>query len=212
MAQRPELTRRERVHCIYKKYSFTGIVVSLVAGNLFCNNPFATRDPEPPSGEQTSWVQPIAPEIVLTNLQSAIREKSVENYIRCFGLSDDVRRGFTFKPEISVANNYRGVFLNWSIDEERNYINNLFSFIPSDSLSVLFLTDVTEIQFGDSVITSKEYDLIVAHSNSSAPGSVSGRMELSLKKGSDALWFISRWADFKTSELPVWSLLKAQFK
>ena len=189
-----------------------GVIVSVIFLLVTFQNPFSTREPELPSGEQTLWIQPIAPEIVLINLQSAIQERNIENYIRCFGLVEDVRKNFTFVPEISVANNFQGIFLNWGIIEERNYMNHLFGLTPADSVSNLRLTDITEIQFGDSVSTTKEYDLFIAHTNLSAPVIVNGRMELNLRKGADALWFISSWSDFKTGNSPVWTLLKAEFK
>jgi len=189
-----------------------GIIILVITFLVSCQNPFATRSPEAPSGEQSSFIQPIAPEIVIANLQSAIKEKNIENYIRCFGLNEDVRKNFTFVPEISVSNNFQGIFLNWGITEERNYMNNLFGITPQDSTSSLRFTDITEIQFGDSVSTTKEYDLFIAHTNSSAPVIVNGRMVLNIRKGSDALWFISSWSDFKTGTSPVWTLLKAEFK
>jgi len=189
-----------------------GVVILVIFFLVSCQNPFETRNPEAPSGEQTSWIQPIAPEFVLANLQSAIKERNIENYIRCFGLVEEVRKNFTFVPEISVSNNFQGIFVNWGITEERNYMNHLFGLTPADSTSNLRFTDITEIQFGDSVSTTKEYDLFIAHINPSAPVIVNGRMVLNIRKGSDALWFISSWSDFKTSNSPVWTLLKAEFK
>jgi len=193
-------------------YQAFGVVIWGMFLFVSCQNPFTTRDPEAPSGEQTSWIQPIAPEIVIANLQSSILERNIENYIRCFGLADDVRKNFTFVPEISVSNNFQGIFANWSISEERIYMNNLFGFTHADSTSNLRFTDITEIQFGDSVSTTKEYDLFIAHTNPTAPTIVNGRMVLNIRKGSDALWFISSWSDIKTGSSPVWTLLKAEFK
>jgi len=191
---------------------FYGIIIVILFFLVSCQNPFATRDPEDPSGEQTLWIQPIAPEIVITNLQSAIKERNIENYIRCFGLIDEVRKNFSFFPEISVANNFQGIFVNWGISEERIYMNNIFGLTHADSISSLRFTDITEIQFGDSVSTTKEYDLFIAHTNPSAPVIVNGRMVLNIRKGPDALWYISSWSDFKTSSSSVWTLLKATFK
>ena len=186
-------------------------MVIVLLGVMFCRNPFSTREPEPPAGFQATWLQPVSPEIVLENFTAAIREKNVENYIRCFGPSETVRQHFVFLPEASVANNYHEVFLLWNITKERNYINHLFNLMTADSLSSLLLLDVSEILFGDSVHTTKEYDLFVAHSYATVPRQVRGRMEMSLKKDEQESWYISYWADFKTGDDAVWSLLKAQF-
>ena len=212
MIRNEEITVESRPVSLLRKIKRTGgSVIFVFLVTVSCGNPFSTREPELPSGLQTAWIQPVTPEIVFENLIAAFRERNVENYIRCFGLAEAVRQGFTFVPEISVANNYRGVFANWNIDEERNYINQLFNLLPADSSSSLLLTDVTEIPYGDSLRTTKEYDLLLGHKNPSVPNRLIGRMEISLRKGADALWFISYWADFKTGDFPVWSLLKAQF-
>jgi len=182
-----------------------------LAGFITCRNPFATREPEEPENSQTSWYQPVSPETVLENFSAAVREKNVENYIRCFGSTESVRSRFRFIPESSVSNNYQGLFAVWDITHERNYINHLFGQLPADSVSSLIFTDVTEFQYGDSVSTMKEYDLYVAHTNPSIERHVTGRMELTLLKGTDALWYISYWADYKIGDTPVWSILKAEF-
>ncbi len=187
------------------------VIIVLCLTVFQCDNPFSTRNPELPSGEQTSFIPPVSPETVLANLQSSILERNIENYIKCFGLNEETRSNFVFIPEKSVANNYQGVFFNWTIIEERNYINRMFSVVPPDSISSLILQDVAETQFGDSLQTTKEYDLLVTHTDLSPPNQVVGRMDLSLRKDSNALWYISLWSDFKTEDLPVWSQLKAEF-
>lgn len=187
------------------------LVCLIVFGSIFCQNPFATRDPEEPVTSQTSWIQPVSPETVLDNLVDAIREKSVDNYIRCFGGTESVRAQFQFIPEISVSNHYQGVFTGWNIFHERNYLNHLFGQLPQDSLSSLILNDVTEFHYGDSVSTMKDYELHVSHTNQAVASFVTGRLEMTLKKGQDALWYISYWADFRIGEGPVWSILKAEF-
>ncbi len=188
---------------------FCGFLISLFF--LTCQNPFSTRDPEEPENSQSTWFQPVSPEIVLDNLAAAIREKNVDNYMRCFGSTEMLRSGFWFVPEISVANNYQSVFINWNSENERNYVNNLFGQMPVDSVSSLILTDNSEFQYGDSIRTSKDYDLFIAHSNPSVPRQLNGRLDLTVRKGPDALWYISFWADYKIDDRPVWSILKAEF-
>jgi len=207
----PGLNAMRRPAPAWKKAAASAAVLICIASVCACRNPFGTREPEEPASLQATWFQPVSPELVLVNFTAAIEEKNVENYVRCFGADKAVQAGFRFVPERSVANNYQGVFANWSITEERNYINHLFSVLPADSLSSLILSEVTEFQQSDSVRTTKDYDLLLSHTNPSAPRRVIGRMEVTLRKGADALWYISYWADYKTGDTPVWSLLKAEF-
>ncbi len=102
------------------------------------------------------------------------------------------------------------MFQDWTIFEERNYINRIFSLVPDDSISSLILQDANETQFGDSLKTTKGYDLLIAHTDPAPPIQVAGRMELSMRKDPNALWYISYWADFKTEDSPVWSQMKAE--
>lgn len=176
-----------------------------------CKNPFSTREPEPPSTNQTSWIQPVSYELLLENFKDAIRERNIDNYIKCFGSNDQERSRFIFVPELSIANNYQGLFTTWSISAERNYINHIFNQTPTDSVSSLILFDVTEFLDIDSVRVTKDYELLFAHTNQPAPRLTSGRMDLTIKKGPNSLWYITYWADYKTGDAPVWSVLKAEF-
>ena len=188
-----------------------GLCAVSAAVAVFCQDIFSTRDPEPPESVRTTFVQPVSPEVVLENFIAAIRERNAENYIRCFGSSEEKRGGFQFVPERTVAENYQDRFAGWNVSSERAYITNLFAQIPDDSLSTLLLSDVADFQYADSVRLTKDYSLSVGHVIPGIIRTASGRMDISLKKGDDALWYISYWADFRTTGRSVWSVLKAEF-
>ena len=61
------------------------------------------------------------------------------------------------------------MFQDWTIFEERNYINRIFSLVPDDSISSLILQDANETQFGDSLKTTKGDDLLIAHTDPAPP-------------------------------------------
>jgi len=176
-----------------------------------CENPFSTRSPEEPDSGSITWKQPAYPEIVIENMENSISNKNIENYLRCFGLSEETKRKFNFKPEPSVFENYPNLFLTWNIEKERNYITNIFSLIPDDSLHSLNFTDIDEYIFPDSSRYIKYYDLILHHTNPSLPKHFKGRIDVSLNKDMNGSWFISYWEDIKTEDTPVWSILKASF-
>ncbi|MFQ5772135.1 MAG: hypothetical protein ACE5HX_16480, partial [bacterium] len=87
-----------------------GLIFFTIIG---CANPFSTRAPEPPEQNSSNFITPSTPEIVFVNLQIAIQERNVENYIRSFVDTTRSDKRFTFVPDQGVAATNPGVFLNW---------------------------------------------------------------------------------------------------
>ena len=75
------------------------IIAVLCIIQIRCDNPFATREPETPSGTQSSFISPVAPETVFESLKSSLLEKNVENYIKYFGINEETRIHFLFEPK-----------------------------------------------------------------------------------------------------------------
>jgi len=188
-----------------------GLLFLVILTSYNCENPFSTRSPEKPDTGSITWKQPAYPEIVLENMANAVENKNIENYLKCFGLSEETQRIFTFKPEPGVFENFHNVFINWNIEKERNYITNIFSLTPEDSLRALQFTDIDEYIFPDSSRFIKYYILSLHHTDTSLPQNYKGRMDISLNKDINGAWYISYWEDIKTEDTPVWSLLKASF-
>src|SRR5512145_2681132 len=114
-----------------------------------CENPFVTRVPEPPEGSGSRWIPPFSAEIVIENLRNTISDRNGENYLRCFSDSSRVSRRFQFIPEITVANNNPGAFVNWSLAQERDYFSQLRAAVPGDSICSLRLDSLQISLFGD---------------------------------------------------------------
>ena len=180
---------------------------------LACENPFVTRTPELPEGTGSRWIPPFSAEVVVENLRNAIFDRNVENYVRCFSDSSRTSRRFSFYPEITVANNYPGAFLNWDLVPERDYFSQLRAAVPVDSTCSLRLDSLQVSLFGDSAQFIYGYDLTARHRRQSAgvPGNVKGELRFWLMKDSFGEWSIQRWADFATGPAQTWSALKVAF-
>jgi len=183
--------------------------VVLTAG---CKTPFSTREPEEPITSQSTWVQPTSPALVMVNLRTAVAERNSLNYLRCLADTGLVPVSFAYQPESAVGAANPGLFLRWDKESERNFLNQLFAFLPSDSVSSLSMTLIRESTFQDSVILVQEYVLTVAHRRQQeAPKQMRGQAEFRLVRSSEELWYIRGWADYATGSHPTWSALRAYF-
>lgn len=180
---------------------------------LACENPFSTRDPEPPKGNQSNWIQPSSPEYVMVNLKSAIKEKNITNYMRCMADTSNSSKIFHYDAEPSVANNNPSLFVNWDKTAEFNFFNQWLAFIPQDSSSELSLNTLKENTFQDSVILLEEYSLDTYYqcTDDSCFYHMEGQSEFYLLRNSEDLWYIYKWRDISTGSYPTWSHLRAKF-
>ncbi len=177
-----------------------------------CKTPFSTREPENPVTKQSTWVQPTSPALVMVNLRTAMAERNSSNYLRCLADTSLAPASFSYQPESAVGAANPGLFLRWDKESERNFLNQLFAFLPSDSVSSLSLTLIRENTFQDSVILVQEYVLTVAHRRQQeAPRQMRGQAEFRLLRSSEELWYIRGWADYATGANPTWSALRAYF-
>ncbi len=182
---------------------------------LACKNPFATRRPEPPvQSKPTRWTQPTKATDVLVNLQNAIQDENVANYLLCFTDRPVNGRTFGFVPDRNARIRYPGVWQNWGLAQEQTYITNVFQFIPSDSLPVLlFIGEGIENPQPDSTVLIREYELHLPHTRTGQqfPRIVRGRAEFHLSLNSEGYWAIYFWIDDGFEGVPSWSDVKALF-
>jgi hypothetical protein len=194
-----------------------GLVLSLFVGlailTLSCANPFATREPEVPSRQASSWIPPQSPEIVLINLRNALVQKNVENYLRSLVDSTRSSRRFRFEPDQSAVVANPGVFSNWDVQRERFYLQQLFSVLPEDSVRALDFTPVTSNVSADTAEFTRSYELRLHHTQQGQgiPAVLRGQATFWLSSDASGNWAIHRWADFSNGRDPSWSVLKAAF-
>jgi len=175
---------------------------------ITCQNPFKTREAEEPSQQRTNREIPSDPETVLRNLQSAIVDMNVDNYMLCL-LSAE--KGFQFIPDPFVKENYPTLFELWTDQSERSYFSQLATYLPGDSLSRLILEVVSTEVFQDSALLRRKYELFLDHTYSgNVPKAANGQADFWLVQD-EGYWYIKRWIDIGTSDTPCWSTIKAGF-
>jgi hypothetical protein len=179
-----------------------------------CVHPFSSREPEPPEQNSSNFIPATTAEIVFVNLEFAIRDKNVENYIRSFVDTTLSERSFTFIPDQGVAGRNPRTFDNWGIEDERRYITQLFQATPDDSTRGLLLAEDDNNPGPNTATFVQSYELVVRHTNrsESAPVIVRGEARFLLEKNETGDWAIYRWEDISNGTDPTWSDLKAFFQ
>lgn len=188
------------------------ILIGLLLFLVSCENPFATREAEPPITNQSSWIQPTSATIVMANLKNAISEKNISNYMRCLADTANSPKSFVYFAEPSVALKNPGVFARWHKQEELNFMNQLMLYLPRDSASVLSFKTLRETPTADSLVFLNEYTLRLGlKCEGDCPRLLTGQAEFRLVKTDEDLWYIHRWSDFSTGSGTTWSELRAYF-
>ncbi len=186
-----------------------------------CDAIFGTREPEEPDENisRSLWQQPTSPGIVLENLKNAFSERNEENYLRSLADSTSSEREFLFIPSKEAAVNNPGAFQGWGLNEERVYINLLFSesSLPEGVISSLEFTSFEEPSIpSDSALFEEIYELELEHTLENVPPKMMGIAKFRMARSDDGNWSIYRWEDLAfsndndTLDLPTWSELKAR--
>jgi hypothetical protein len=172
---------------------------------------FEPRSPEPPTQSGQTFLPATDPQIVISNMQSAIEQKSVPNYMLC--LADPVTsvNPFLFVPSSEGAALYASLFRSWSTAEEQAYFQNLTTRTTPASISKLDLTPTTSTLAADSALLEYDYTLTFENTVTGFPSRASGHLQFELGRSSSNIWTIYRWTDFKTTSDITWSLFKGKF-
>ena len=187
--------------------------IILIAGILFLQSCdlFSTRGVETPSDPRSTFIQPTSADIVLDNLEFAIAEKNLNNYIKCFVDTTFSARRFRYFPDAVSQSSYP-VFLSWSLNNERAYFSNLISFSTATSPSNLFRDNTVFNTSIDSTIVDMDYILIFDHSRSNVAKQTKGKLRFIMGADERGLWSIHSWYDFlNANNDTTWSVLKANF-
>ncbi|MBX7041785.1 MAG: hypothetical protein K1X85_02685 [Ignavibacteria bacterium] len=185
-------------------------VLLMLAGVSSCGL-FDTRDVQTPSQPRSTFQQPTSPDIVLSNLNFAIAEKNVDNYMRCFVDTAFSSRRFRFIPDAVSSSSYP-VFIGWDLSDERIYYNNLVSLTGESSSSNLFLSNLTLTSGIDSAVIDSDYILVFDHNRQNLAKVSNGKLRFIMSPDSRSLWSIHSWQDFLVaSGDTTWSYIKANF-
>lgn len=172
---------------------------------------FDTRDVQPPSENRSTFNQPTSPDIVLANLNFAIAEKNLDNYLKCFVDSNFSTRRFKFFPDALAQSQYP-VFLNWTLNNERAYYSNLIVFTNPNASSNLFLSNISMNTGIDSAIIDSDYLLVYDHNKLNIAKVLKGKLRFIMGTDIRSFWSIHSWYDFiDNNNDTTWSVLKANF-
>ncbi|TAE60300.1 MAG: hypothetical protein EAZ89_01645 [Bacteroidetes bacterium] len=174
---------------------------------LGCLSCFRIRPVEPPDSSVSEWVSPTDYEILLNNLRTAIAQRNVQNYQRCFD-----PEFFRFTPAASLYNDNESIWQNWSLQDEQTWIENVFGALTSPSGNSLILEEV-DLQdvTSDSLRYVGTYQLRMNHSDTSLTTLFQGQIQLLIRQNSFNEWEIRRWADVETQPDSSWSQLKLRY-
>jgi hypothetical protein len=178
----------------------------LLAGTAGCGL-FEPRDPEQPSEGRLGFEPPLSREIVITNLQTAVSQKDLANYMRCLNNPAASPLGFQFLPSVNVRNEFPA----WGWTDEEAYFRNLVGSAQGGEVPALSLPNARWQQSGsDSAEFIADYVLVFRHTRPGLPQVARGSIQLYLFND-QSFWRIIRWVDNRTDTDSTWSLLKRNF-
>ena len=171
---------------------------------------FEPREPEPPTQSSGNFVPPTLPEIAIANLQNAIAEKSLENYMSCFADPTRSSRVFSFSPAASFTT----LRSPWMYTDERSHFQELIAQGLPAGFSGLILRPKFSSISSDSVIYSYDYTLTFqTKPENNFPSTASGNLQFTLGRESSNWWVIYYWKDNDDPNNPgiTWSAFKGKF-
>lgn len=191
-----------------------GLILSGVAVAAFLGGGcglFDPRDPEDPTQTGLNYRPPTDHPIVITNLQAAVEQKNLANYVSCF--SDPAKGGriFVFIPSADAAAQYASALANWTLEAEGGYFQNMIARSSPNAFVSLLLTQKGAEVSADSVVYNIDYVLTFEHLEEGFPKTARGNLQFTITRDPANFWAISRWADYKTTDDATWSLFKGKF-
>lgn len=198
---------------LQKNFLLTGLL--LLAVLLSGCDIFQTRTPEPPDeGGGAGFQQPDRPEQVIDNLQAAVADMNLANYMRNFVEDGQTEENFTFSPSSSALDNNPDIWQNWSRENESAYFSNLVSATQNLNGHSLTLSEeerVTLPDGGERITASYTITLIHNRSETGTPTVGSGNFLMDLVQDDNGLWYIQSWSDSAAGASFTWSDFKAEF-
>jgi hypothetical protein len=182
-------------------FIFCGILILLMG----CFNERVPGKPE----ENTGWISPTEPNVLLDNLKKAVSSLDLNNYKRCFK-----EENFVFKADPNIAANNLGFFSNWTWETENQYFNNLRqASLPPSGNNALNFTNTRLINFNpDSLEFTADYSLSIYHQDKKfEPVNFVGLLSFQMKRNRQNEWQIIVWQDNKTKTTACWTELRQHF-
>lgn len=166
---------------------------------------FRPRPVEQPPAQQTSdWTSPVEYTQLITNFQTSVSLLNSQNYLRCLnpGL-------FKYAPAAALLSGNQLIWDNWTVNDEREYIENISKTLRPGASVSLSLTQNGLQYFGtDSIRYTAGYKFRVPLQDTLLPELYTGQLELVLRRNASREWEIAAWSDFETAQDSSWSRLK----
>ncbi|MEL6672453.1 MAG: hypothetical protein AAFR61_09685 [Bacteroidota bacterium] len=176
-------------------------------GILFGVACFQVRPVEPPDTLASDWVSPTDYQILLENLKTAVGKGNTQNYLRCFN-----QDSLQFLPSAALLTNNETVWLNWSIEDEQAYFNNMLEDLSVAGSNALLLDeqDLQDVS-ADSLRYVGDYSLRINHQDTNLTTLFEGQIQLLIKLNEFNEWEIFRWTDIELRADSSWSQLKLRY-
>jgi len=169
---------------------------------ISCTNPFSTRTPERPAGnDQISVFEPaVTPRILMTNFSRSIEQKNLQEYLSVFQSDDSPPVSYLFEPD----ENYSELFTYpWRYEDELSYFSKLsqsdrfgYPHLRFHLMDSLVFSPLNPAAADDSVETNfVRYELKIESSDSVRILSGQSRFKLLKDSQSLELWFLYFWQD-----------------
>lgn len=170
-----------------------------------CISCFKGRQAEAPLVQQQSdWVSPVEHTQLLNNFTLATGLLNSQNYLRCLNSGM-----FKFTPAAALVSGNQIIWDNWSVNDEREYLENISrDLIPGGAVSLTLTPGGIQYLNADSIRYTAVYKLRVPLKDSVLPDLFIGQMELFLRRNASREWEIAGWNDFETARDSSWSRLK----
>ncbi len=187
-----------------------GLVLALAIVMFGCaKDPFSTRHPNRPTGEQGTYKTPVDPQIALdTNLYYAMIERNAGHYSQ--SLADTFVYSFDF-----VLSGPPDSALQWDRSEEDRIVRNLFAGVSAINVTWAPTSGRSD-RYEDSVATlyrTYVIDASIIMPTDTTLTEYKGDMAVLLARNSQGLWWIVRWEDLHTGDgSAAWADLKSRFR
>lgn len=191
-----------------KTWHATIFCISAFCCLLLLGSCFKERSPKTPA-ENTGWISPTEPLVLLENLKKAVTQLDLNNYRRCFATEK-----FSFRADPTILANNLGLFNQWAWDNETQYINNLHqASLPASKNNALGFQNTTLQNYSpDSIEFTGGYTLALYHQDTSfSTVNFNGIITLKMKRNRQNEWQIVTWEDYKQENQKCWTELKQHF-
>lgn len=171
---------------------------------------FSTREPEPPLDRQSSWLIPLDGHQTLENLQAAVYEQHLENFMRSLADTAFLDIPYIFTPDAETASEYGPLFAYWSRASEGAVMQQVFTLAANSGDVMLILEEEAEENPSSQLmIWTGSYRLELTHTVDRLPSVYAGHVIWHLMPDSRGHWVIVQWIDHVAQNSASWSRLKA---